>query len=269
MNALLAGPLVVFDCETTGIYPEKGARVCEIGAVKVEKGKIVADYSSLIDPEISMPPDASAVNGLYDIDLFGASRFRDAAPQFFAFVGDAPLFGYKIGFDMGFLSAECERVGLSMPANAGYDVLGMAKHCLDIPHYKLGQVATYLNIAVERKHRALDDAKTTFAVYEKLVEMLATRGIDDLALLQELCGYGGANAYRKSDVQHALIVETIRAKRTMRIKYCSSSGERSDREIRPLRIEKRGRDFFLVAECVLRNDMRSFNIARIEEFHRV
>lgn len=269
MNDLLAGPLVVFDCETTGIYPEKGARVCEIGAVKVAGGKVTDTFSALVDPEMSMPPDAGAVNGLLDIDFVGAPKFADIAPSFFSFAGTAPLFGYKIGFDIGFLSAECARAGLAMPQNKGFDILGMAKHCLDLPQNKLGMVAEHLGIAVTRKHRALDDSKTAFAVYEKLVPMLCERGIDDLSLLYELCGHGGEHAYRKTDVTHAFIAEAIRGKKAMRIKYCSSSGEKSDREIRPLRIEKRGREYFLVAECVLRNDLRTFNIARIEEVHRV
>jgi DNA polymerase-3 subunit alpha (Gram-positive type) len=180
MNGSLVGPFVVFDCETTGIFPEEGARICEIGAVKVEHGRIVETFSSLVDPQKPIPAEASAVNGLYDIDLFDAPKFEEVAPLFFSFIGNAPLFGYRVGFDLGFFFAECRRANIRMPFDGSYDVLSMAKDCVQLPHYKLGQVAAHLGVGVGRAHRALDDAKTTFAVYEKLLPMLAERGMREI-----------------------------------------------------------------------------------------
>jgi DNA polymerase III epsilon subunit family exonuclease len=168
VNAALSGAFVVVDCETTGIFPDKGARICEIGAVRVEGGAVVAEYTTLVDPCMPMPSDASAVNGIYDLDLCGAPRFSEIADEFAAFVGDLPVMGYRVEFDRGFILAEYARIGRVFPARGWFDVLKTAKTRLSLPHYKLVQVAAHLGVRVSRAHRALDDAKTTLAVYERL-----------------------------------------------------------------------------------------------------
>ena len=94
---------VLYDLETTGIsslYDE----VIEISAVKVRNGKIVDEFSELVNPGRPIPYAASSVNNISDKMVENARSFEKVLPEFLAFAGDDVLAGHNIaGFDMKFL----------------------------------------------------------------------------------------------------------------------------------------------------------------------
>lgn len=255
---------IVFDLETTGLYPEKGARVCEIGALRYEKGRQSETFSQLIYPQMSMPPEASRVNGIYDIDLAGVPVFSEIAEDFLAFIGDSPVFGYKIGFDMGFVNNELEIMAGEPLKNKAYDVLLLAKEVVKgLPGYSLSSVAGYFDINTGTSHRAFDDAKTTAEVFKRLLEIqnYQSQRFNNIEDLYELCGYPrkkviNTDFYNKiqEKIQKGLLIE---------LEYRSGKGEVTRRQVQPLRLESRGTEEVLIGKCILRNDMRSFNLSRI------
>lgn len=100
---------VLYDLETTGIsslYDE----VIEISAVKVRNGKIVDEFSELVNPGRPIPYAASSVNNISDKMVENARSFEKVLPEFLAFAGDDVLAGHNIaGFDMKFLYRDCEK----------------------------------------------------------------------------------------------------------------------------------------------------------------
>lgn len=260
---------IIIDCETTGIYPEKGARVCEIGALKIEKGKVTETFQRLINPGISMPAEASAVNGIYDFELINAPFFKDIAEDFLQFIADKPLFGYKIGFDSSFLDNELIFIQKKPLNNLQYDVLVLARSFFSLPKYKLTEVAKYLNLDIKGSHRALKDCQLTFAVLQKMMPDIESRALNDMKILYNFCGFDKNKQYKKDDVKHNFIHETIENGQKLKIVYTSATGEETQREIEPQRIEKRGKDYYLVARCLLRSDKRSFDMKRIKEYARI
>lgn len=270
MSGLFNNSFVVFDLETTGLYPEKGARICEIGAAKYQEGKEVDRYQTFVNPQMSMPPEASAVNGIYDFDLVGAPKLSEVIDDFLYFIGNGPLFGYKISFDLGFMNNELSSLKRKELSNKAFDVLFMARHCLkELKRYSLVDVATYFDIDKGVSHRAYDDAKTTALVFKALCPLIEEDKVLTFDALYDLCGYNKETNTKIDDVLYEEIKHAIKTQGMLRIKYKSAKGDLTDREIMPLRIERRGKDFFLIAQCVLRNDMRSFSINRIASCERV
>lgn len=120
---------IVLDTETTGLKPEDGHRIVEIGCVEIENlvptGRV---YQQYIDPQRPMPEEAAAVHGLTDAFLATFPPFDRVADAFLAFIGHAPLIIHNAAFDMGFLNAELQRLGRSpLPMSRAVDTVKMAR----------------------------------------------------------------------------------------------------------------------------------------------
>ena len=120
---------IVLDTETTGLDPETGDRLVEIGAVELNghmpTGKT---YHQYINPERDVPKEAVDVHGLtYDF-LRDKPVFKDVAADFLAFIGDAKLVIHNAAFDMKFLNAELKWLGMTqLPFERAIDTLNIAR----------------------------------------------------------------------------------------------------------------------------------------------
>lgn len=155
---------VVVDVETSGLDPAI-SDVVQIAAVKYKKGEEPSYFVSYVKPRYPIPVSASKVNHIYDRTVENAPRFWEIRSRFLTFIGDLPLVGYNIGFDMKFINTE---LGYSLP-NWAIDVLPAARNCFVLPDYKLETLKNHLKI--ERgSHNALDDCLTTNSVYLACLE---------------------------------------------------------------------------------------------------
>ena len=94
---------VVFDLETTGLNHED-CQIVEIGAVKVEKGRIVEKFSTFVDPEVEIPLDATAIHGITDEMVMGAPKVHEALADFYKFCENSTIVAYNIDFDYKFIN---------------------------------------------------------------------------------------------------------------------------------------------------------------------
>lgn len=162
---------VVFDLETTGIsrvYDE----VVEISAVKVRGGKIVDEFSTLVNPGRHIPSGASQVNGITDQMVAYAPRFVKVLQEFLDFTEGYPLVGHNIAsFDMKFICRDAEKYYGSVPVNDYIDTLPLArKHLPNLSHHKLTDLASYYGLTTDGAHRALNDCRMNQQVYECMVK---------------------------------------------------------------------------------------------------
>ena len=96
---------------------------------------------------------------------------RAALEQFLAFIGNDPLVGHNISFDMEFLRVACRRQGLPAPASHCTDLMQLARRRLSrVPNYKLLTLAQHFQLADKVEHRALPDCRLVQQVYCKLNE---------------------------------------------------------------------------------------------------
>ena len=195
---------VVFDLETTGLSNIKD-KIIEIGAVKVQNGKIVEHYSTFVNPGIPIPYEITKLTSINDAMVIDAPPIEKVLPEFLEFIGDSVLVAHNAGFDVGFIKQNCryqeiEREFLSI------DTIAMAQILLPtLSRYRLNIVAKALNVPLENHHRAVDDAGCTAEIFIKLVGMLKERNI---STLQGLNQFGSMNpdAIRKQPSHHAIIL---------------------------------------------------------------
>lgn len=101
-NQTLDDAFVVFDIETTGFSSVKD-KIIEIGAVKVENGKIVSRYSTFVNPEVPIPFEITKLTSITDAMVIDAPKIETVLPEFMEYVGDAVLVAHNAGFDVGFI----------------------------------------------------------------------------------------------------------------------------------------------------------------------
>ncbi len=178
-NMPLDGEFVAFDLETTGLSAEKEV-ITEIGAVILRDGEVVDTFQTFVDPKRPLEPKIVELTGITDAMLRGAPDIAEALPDFLHFCGDRPLVAHNADFDVGFLTAACER--LNIPFEPTYiDTLVLSQNLM--PHlskHKLNIVADALSLPDFNHHRASDDALTCGYLYLRFAKMLQERGLSDI-----------------------------------------------------------------------------------------
>ena len=162
---------IVLDTETTGLDPQAGHRVVEIGCIELVN--LVATGRSLqlyLNPEMPMPAGAQEVHGLTDEFLADKPLFADKAEELLEFLGDAQLIIHNAQFDLGFLNAEFSRVGRPRLANDYVDTVSMSRRKFPGQRASLDALCERFGIdnARRTKHGALLDSELLAEVYLEL-----------------------------------------------------------------------------------------------------
>ena len=195
---------IVFDIETTGFSSIRDS-IIEIGAVKVQDGRIVDRFSTFVNPKRPIPFEITNLTSITDEMVMDSPGIETILPQFLEFVGDGVLVAHNAGFDVGFVEQNCRNLGLD-DHFIYVDTVALARVLLPtLSKYKLNIVAKALNISLENHHRAVDDAGATAEIFVKFVEMLKK---DNITTLKEVNRYGdrNVNAIRKMPTHHIIIL---------------------------------------------------------------
>lgn len=104
--------LVILDTETTGFNPKSGDRIIEVGLVEViDNVKTGRVFHKVIDPERSIPEEATSVHGIRDEDVKGKPKFASIANEMIEFVNGAEIIIHNAPFDLKFLNEELVKAG--------------------------------------------------------------------------------------------------------------------------------------------------------------
>ncbi len=263
-------PIVILDTETTGLFPEMGHRVVEIGAIRLENWQEVGQISTLLYPNRKMEARASQVNGITDADLVGQPTFADVAVELLALLDGALLVAHNARFDAGFLSMEFFIQGMQTGkpvvqlANPWLCTLELARGYFHFERNNLGAIAHRLGVRSGNAHRALSDVYTTTEILKRMVKELERQRLTTVGDL--LYAQGGelfAPDFNRVMVPHFL-AEALQNGRSLRILYESRNGD-SRRKITPLYpTEFKGRQY-IIAYCHYRDEQRTFRLDRIIE----
>lgn len=155
---------VVFDLETTGLSPKK-AEIIEIGAVRVNCGKITEKFQTYVKPYGHIPQMITELTGITEAMTKDAPCIEDALPEFLSFIGDDVLFAHNSSFDCRFIGTACLLLGYD-PKNEVRDSLTLARRYIKSENYKLETLKNLLGIE-RRSHNAVDDCIVTYEVIEE------------------------------------------------------------------------------------------------------
>ncbi len=178
---------VVFDLETTGAKTPP-CRITEIGAYRVQKGKITEEFQTLVNPESPIPLFISQLTGITDRMVKNAPRFSEVAADFLNFIGDSILVAHNAHFDLKFLNSEIGRIHRDYRVgNQHLCTVKMSRKLLPhIENHRLNTVADYYRVSLINHHRATDDARATAHIFVNLLGALQDLGVRDLAAAKKL-----------------------------------------------------------------------------------
>ena len=203
-NQNLDSRFVVFDIETTG-FSAVNDRIIEIGAVKVEGGRIVDRYSTFVNPERPIPFEIEKLTGIHDGMVEDAEVIEDVLPKFMEFCQDCIMVAHNAEFDMSFIRENCRRQGIERKFTV-VDTLAMARSMLpDLKNYKLDTVVEAVGGSLENHHRAVEDAESTADIFVKFVARLKNMGVTDLDTLNSMSQMSN-NAIKKLKTYHVIIL---------------------------------------------------------------
>lgn len=184
----LKRPLVVFDLETTGLFPRKD-RIIEIAAVKVNPDGTEEKLERLLNPTIPIPPETTAIHGIDDATVANCPTFAEVADEIYAFFDGCDISGFNSDrYDIPCLEEEFLRVGRNLSA-AVVDRVDVQRiyHKME-PRDLTSAVAYYCNRDHVGAHGALADAQATLDVLKAQLTRtegryaeLQGKGIHDLA----------------------------------------------------------------------------------------
>jgi DNA polymerase-3 subunit epsilon len=193
---------VVFDLETTGLG--RGARICEIGAVRISALEQTATFETLVDPRAELPAAIIALTGIRQADLRGAPSAAVAVRRFMDFAGDAALVAHNARFDRSFLDRDLERLTGKRLAAPVLDTLALARTLLAgrVARTGLASLSYFFGTQAQPCHRALPDAEATGEILLALIGLAQERGARTLSDLYELSAPRKRKVYDKRSLAH-------------------------------------------------------------------
>ena len=177
---------IILDTETTGLEPEKGHRIIEIGCVELkDRRKTNRIFHHFLNPEREIEDGAYEMHGISREDLQGKPVFKDIAREFIEFIRDGEIIIHNAPFDAGFIDMELSRLGKQWGALGDYcqiiDTLLMARELHPGQRNSLDALCLRYQVDNSQRdlHGALLDAQILLDVY------LAMTGGQESLLLDE------------------------------------------------------------------------------------
>ncbi len=167
---------IAFDLETTGTVPGVD-QIVEIGAVRIVDGQVDAVFSTLVNPLKSIPPGASAVNGITDDMVLGKPLIQDLLPSFAEFCADDIMVAHNAPFDAQFLTSDIKKHETPAPRGVIIDTLPLARKVFPgLPNYKLGTLVQHLKIPSAGFHRAEEDSTYCGKLFLEMIKRISIGG---------------------------------------------------------------------------------------------
>lgn len=165
-----ADTAIVLDFETTGLSADNGDRAIEIGAIRIEQGRVTDRFQSLMNPGRRVDPFIESYTGITNAMLRDAPLCKEVMSKFADFIEDYDLVAHNASFDSRFLVAELSRVKRLCASEFACSMLIARRLYQDAANHKLGTLVKLLRIPNNGTfHRALADADMTAQLWLKML----------------------------------------------------------------------------------------------------
>lgn len=190
---------LVFDTETTGLYPNEGDEIISIGAVIVEKGKILEEprFHEMVNPGRPVSPQTEKITGITDEMLVDKPELIPVLLRFLRFTGARIMVAHNASFDLAFINNRLgEAIGRRIVNPVIDTVLLTSSLYYALGDYSLESLAPRFNLSLEGRHDALGDAAIAASLFICLLAELEAIGVKNLpSLIRHLEDSNPARGY--------------------------------------------------------------------------
>ncbi|CAN5741020.1 hypothetical protein BH11PAT2_BH11PAT2_00630 [soil metagenome] len=187
----------IVDTETTGMRPPY-SRIIDIGIIRVEHGKVVERFQSLINPGVSIPSYIRRFTNISDEDLLDAPSFEDVALQIQELLSGAVFVAHNAPFDYGFVKSEFARIGMEFSSETLCSVRFSRALLPTVRGHSLDAIINRYGLSVTERHRAMPDAE---AVWDFFVQVDKEHGAHEVRAALDTARSGSRGSRGKKLVQ--------------------------------------------------------------------
>ena len=167
--------VTVFDLETTGLLPDCGDRITEIGAIKLCGNKLCGVFQTLVNPGRKIPEKIVEITGITNEMVADKPTISQVLPLFMDFVQDDLIAAHNAKFDTSFLRYEMKECGINKNFEIYCTLLASRKEVKTSANFRLSTLKNHFNLKpMGAMHRALSDAYVTAQLYLKLTKNWGT-----------------------------------------------------------------------------------------------
>jgi len=170
----------IVDIETTGLsaYYHK---ITEIAALKYRDGRIVREFSTLVNPEVRIPRFITRLTGIDNEMVNDSPKIKEVMPRFYSFLGNSPFVAHAATFDYKFLDYAAEKnIGVNL-GNHKICTCKLARRLLpELPSKRLSSLCSHFGISNDNAHRAMSDVRATSKIFHNFLGMMKEKEIEDL-----------------------------------------------------------------------------------------
>ncbi len=252
-QSLAREKFVFFDVETTGLFPLCNGKILEIAMLKVENGEITDKLELMFNPGYAIPEEITNINGITDEMVAQSPLFsNELGNEIVKFIDDTILVAHNAAFDLGFLSTELARKGITFEGWSAIDTLKIATSVFPGQKNKLESLMKRYNIEqVGDLHRALNDTIILKDVFFQLIDETEIRGKSLDAIVSKY-GFKGVLLPRTIP---ALIKEALVSKSSVLGRYKKRTGEIIELNFKPLAPVWITKRWFIIGENINDNSL--------------
>jgi DNA polymerase III epsilon subunit family exonuclease len=261
---------VALDFETTGKYPLT-SEICEVALIRFKGDEVIDRFQSFVKPLKGMTKESEAVHGLSLESLNDAPDLQSVLEKLVEFVGEDPLVGHNISFDLGFLIYELERLKVK-----NFKKLMRPHFCTSylsinlwpkLSSHRLMHLASHIGLVIKPNHRAMQDAEVCMRVFQNLIEPL--ENFEELLKAQavglNLKDYSLENLLKEKEY-FKFIVEACEKNLEFELKYSKGSKKNEWRPLIPKGLVLKEANLgFLVALDPGEKQTKRFLISKISD----
>jgi len=184
---------ISIDLETTGLTPNKES-IIEVSAVKYRDGKEKSFFTHLLTPTKPISPFIEDLTGINNEMVKGKPIFLDVLNDLIDFIGDLPIVGHNVQFDINFIKYHSNDRYDLFETNQACDTYLLSKLVLfSHEQHSLEAISEFYGLSIDGSHRALNDARNSGEILIKLIKELAGFDMDILSRINKL--FAGRNLF--------------------------------------------------------------------------
>lgn len=166
---------VCIDCESTGLDP-KNDRIIEVAVMRFTLDSVLAQFESLIDPQILIPEESIAIHHITPEMVTGKPTIDKVLPEILTMIGKHIVVGHGVGFDLELIANAADRHGIqhTLRSSRIFDTLRLARLYGESPTNSLETLRKHFNIEEEGAHRAMSDVIVNCEVFRYLSKNFRT-----------------------------------------------------------------------------------------------
>lgn len=173
---MLPQKLAFVDVETTGLSAVRN-RIIEIGILRIENGRLVNTFQSLVNPQCFLPDQIEFLTGITKKHLESSPSFSSIKNDIKEILDDSVFVAHNVRFDYSFLKNEFKREGLFFSPKQLCTVKLFKRLYPHVKSHNLDSIIENFSIACNNRHRAFDDAKVLWDFYQKLFKQFSENEI--------------------------------------------------------------------------------------------